>query len=76
MKHKITQFSPQGDTAIVEWEETDEKSIEKARGAFKAARADGYATVAVADGGATTVETFDPTIDEIILLRPIAGGCC
>jgi hypothetical protein len=74
MKHKLIRFSPGGDTAVAEWEETDEKAVEMARGAFLAARREGFQTVALAAGGGTAVEEFNPSLTEIIILERIAGG--
>lgn len=74
MKHKIVVFSPQGDSAVAEWEETDVEQVAKARGAFNAARAEGFAAVTMGEGGAKALGEFDPAAEEIVLLRPIAGG--
>jgi hypothetical protein len=72
---KMTVFSPAGDTVVGEWTKDDEASVEIARGKFEAAMADGFGAVApVADGGSVAVGTFSPDLEEITLLKPIAGG--
>ena len=72
---KMLVFSPAGDTIVGEWTKDDEASVEIARGKFEAAIADGFGAVTlVADGGSAPVGAFSPDLEEITLLKPIAGG--
>jgi len=74
MKHKMSIFSPAGDSAVAEWEAEDATSVEQARGVFDAAVRDGWGAVAPTPAGCEKVEKFSPALEEIYLLRPIAGG--
>jgi hypothetical protein len=67
-------FSPAGDTEVATWSADDEAAVELARGKFDQAIREGWGAVAPAAGGAQRVETFSPELEEVILLRPIAGG--
>lgn len=72
---KMIVFSPVGDTTVAEWSANDEASVEIARGKFEAAVRDGFGAVApVESGGSRPVGAFSPELEEIALLKPIAGG--
>lgn len=72
---RMIVFSAAGDTTVAEWSKEDDAAIEIARGKFEAAIADGFGAVTpVKGGGSKRVDTFSPELDEIALLRPIAGG--
>ncbi len=73
-KHKLLIFSAAGDTAVAEWEVGNEKQEEVARGAFDQAVSEGWGAVSGSSEGATALDGFDPGVEEIFLLRPIAGG--
>jgi hypothetical protein len=74
MTGKLKLFTPAGDSTLLEWEKTDADSVERAYGAFEQARREGWAAVVPTPEGARAVESFSPDLEEIYLLRPIAGG--
>lgn len=74
-KHTMSIFSGKGDTAVAEWDPAVATETEHARGVFDAAIHDGFAAVKPTSEGAVAVgDKFDPSAEEIVLLRPIAGG--
>lgn len=73
-KHRLAIFSGAGDSTVVEWEVEDAKQVALAQGVFDKAVEEGWAAVTPTSEGATAMETFDPRVEEVFLLRPIGGG--
>lgn len=76
MAHKISVASGAGDTAVAEWEVEDAESVAVAKGVFDQATNEGWGAVAERPGteGAQRVDSFSPELEDVMLLRPIAGG--
>jgi hypothetical protein len=78
MKHRMLIFSPAGDSAVAEWDVADKTEVAHAKGVFDAAIADGWAPVTPSkvegEGAIAVGKEFDPSLEELYLLRPIAGG--
>lgn len=74
MKHRIIVPSFEGDTALAEWEVGDAEAEAFAKEIYEQAKADGWGVVANSPEGGIAVEEFSPSVDEYLLLRPIAGG--
>lgn len=66
-----------GDT-VVEWSTTDETSVAEAAELFLALQAERRLPFARRAGepaaDATKIKQFDPTVEEIVWVRPITGG--
>lgn len=66
-----------GDT-VVEWTETDAESIAAAAELFLAQQAERKLPFARRAGApaadAELIRSFDPTVEEIVWVRPVAGG--
>ena len=58
------------------WDPKDPLSVDQARRAFDAQRADGALAFSVAHPGdeGVSIDTFDPETDEIIVSHPLIGG--
>ncbi len=73
-KHRLLVFSPAGDSSVAEWEPNNAKEVEFAKGVFDQARSEGWAAVRESKDGAVAVDEFSPEVEDLYLLRPIAGG--
>lgn len=66
-----------GDT-VVSWCEADEQSVDSAREAFARLTREAKIPFARSAGGDVhcieRINSFDPRLDEILWVRPIAGG--
>lgn len=74
MKHQMKVFSSAGDTLVAEYEETDEAAVAVGKAVFDQAKKDGFAAVEATAEGAKPLDTFKPEVEEIWLIKPIAGG--
>jgi len=72
--HKISVFSSKGDSAVAVWEDQDVGAIQAAKELFDTAVSEGWGAVTPTKDGAARVDEFSPELDEIFLLKPIAGG--
>lgn len=70
------QFLNETGHSTLEWSATDEASTEIAEAEFDKLLHEGYVAFQREhrDKQATRVDTFDPTADEILWLRPLRGG--
>lgn len=71
-------LGPEGDTAVA-WDRTEAASVTEAGALFRQLlEADQLVPFARTDGApaseAEQVDVFDPTVDEILWIRPITGG--
>lgn len=73
-KHRLVIFSGKGDSTVCEWEVEDDVSVKSAEAAFNKARDAGWGAVKESPAGGLAIGTFDPELENIYLLKPIAGG--
>ena len=73
----IRRVDSSGDTVLAEWDNTDEDSVERARGVFDAESRGGGLMVRCDDGtdlSGEKVTSFDPEAGDILSVGHFAGG--
>jgi len=61
--------------ATLTWDPTDETSVAVAKDRFNELSAEGYRGCEVTGvGKSELMTTFDPEVDEMVIIRPMAGG--
>jgi len=71
----LAKLGKEGDTKLI-WDPENEDEVSAARNLFDDLKGKGYFAYSVKDGGEKNevVDSFDPSIERIIMALPMQGG--
>jgi hypothetical protein len=72
---ELSVLSAKGDTKLI-WDAENQEEVDNARETFERLKKKGFAAFSVGKKGEqdTKISKFDPNLEKIIMVPPIAGG--